>query len=51
MSTKDIEKGARWSEEIASELAGCNYGTICVTHHNLTSRWLNFEAWANLLSR
>lgn len=46
LSSKDIEAGARWSAEIAAELALCNYGIICVTQANMGSHWLNFEAGA-----
>lgn len=44
--SKDIESGARWSPEIARELAESDYGIICVTPDNPGAPWLNFEAGA-----
>jgi TIR domain len=46
VSSEDIDKGARWSTDIARELAESNYGIICVTKENLNAPWLNFEAGA-----
>ena len=45
-SSKDIDKGARWSNEIAKELDSTNFGILCVTKENVDSPWLNFEAGA-----
>ena len=42
----DIEKGARWSSDIASELDDSKAGIFCVTKDNLNSPWLMFEAGA-----
>jgi hypothetical protein len=42
----DIEKGTRWSAEIAKELEGSQIGIICVTRDNLYSDWILFEAGA-----
>lgn len=42
----DIEKGARWSAEIASELDSSVAGIFCVTRENINSQWLMFEAGA-----
>ncbi|MFC5290705.1 hypothetical protein ACFPM7_26930 [Actinokineospora guangxiensis] len=46
VSSEDIDKGARWSSDIASELEGSNFGILCVTKDNLSAPWLNFEAGA-----
>lgn len=46
VSSEDIEKGNRWSGEIAGELEACKCGIICVTRENLQAPWLNFEAGA-----
>jgi len=46
VSSEDIDKGARWSVDVSSELSVSNYGIICVTADNLDARWLNFEAGA-----
>lgn len=45
-SSADIDKGARWSTDIAKELQDASYGILCVTKENLSSAWLNFEAGA-----
>ncbi len=45
-SSADIDKGARWSTDIARELQDASFGILCVTKENLSSSWLNFEAGA-----
>jgi hypothetical protein len=42
----DIEKGARWSKDIAGELEQSHVGIICVTRDNIHSDWILFEAGA-----
>ncbi|MBK9175868.1 MAG: toll/interleukin-1 receptor domain-containing protein [Flavobacteriales bacterium] len=42
----DIEKGTRWSTEIANELESSNAGIICLTKDNLNKPWILFEAGA-----
>lgn len=42
----DIEKGTRWSSEIAKELESSEVGILCVTRENLHSDWVMFEAGA-----
>lgn len=46
ISAEDIDKGARWSSDIANELNESNFGILCVTKDNVNSPWLNFEAGA-----
>lgn len=46
VSSEDIDKGVRWTSDIASELEGSSYGIICVTKDNITAPWINFEAGA-----
>jgi hypothetical protein len=46
MSSEDIEKGTRWSSDLAKELAITKAGIVCVTPDNLHAPWLNFEAGA-----
>jgi hypothetical protein len=46
VSSEDIDKGSRWSIDIAKELEDSSFGILCVTHQNLDSSWLNFEAGA-----
>lgn len=42
----DIEKGTRWSSDIAAELDSSIAGIFCVTPENINSQWLMFEAGA-----
>jgi hypothetical protein len=42
----DIEKGARWANEISKELEQSSIGVIAMTEENLTSPWIMFEAGA-----
>ena len=46
VSSEDIDKGARWSSDIAKELEDSSFGILCVTKDNLTAPWLSFEAGA-----
>ncbi len=42
----DIEKGAKWSSEIAGKLASCKVGIVCLTADNHQKPWILFEAGA-----
>ena len=42
----DIEKGTRWSDDIAKELSESQIGILCITQDNIHSDWLLFEAGA-----
>jgi hypothetical protein len=42
----EIEKGAKWSNEIDAALEGTSFGIICLTPDNLGSPWIHFEAGA-----
>jgi len=46
VSTKDIQKGQRWPEEITAKLEEARFGIFCLTPDNLESPWLLFEAGA-----
>lgn len=46
VSSEDIDKGARWSTDIATELEDSTFGILCVTKDNLEAPWLSFEAGA-----
>lgn len=46
VSSEDLDKGTRWSTEIAKELAESSFGILCVTKENQGEPWLNFEAGA-----
>ena len=46
VSSEDIDKGARWSTDIAKELADSKFGLLCVTRENVSAPWLMFEAGA-----
>lgn len=46
VSSEDIDKGARWSTDIAKELEDSTFGILCVTKENVEAPWLLFEAGA-----
>ena len=46
MSQSDLDKGKRWSDEIAKQLADANFGLVCLTPENLASPWIHFESGA-----
>jgi TIR domain len=46
MSSNDIEKGTRWSSEIAQQLDETDYGVVCLVPENLQAPWIQFEAGA-----
>src|SRR5260370_28578273 len=48
MSESDIDRGARWSEEIVAQLEVARVGIICITPDNVSSPSLHFEAGALL---
>lgn len=46
LSSQDIEKGARWFEEIGETLSSTDFGILCLTQTNITAPWILFEAGA-----
>lgn len=46
LSVSDLEKGTRWSSELALRLHTAKAGIICVTPSNIHSDWLLFETGA-----
>lgn len=42
----DIDKGARWDEELTQALAGTSVGLVCLTRENLKSEWIHYEVGA-----
>ncbi|MBD8537118.1 TIR domain-containing protein [Plantibacter sp. CFBP 13570] len=46
VSSEDIGKGTRGLNVIAAELENAMFGVVVVTHENLGSVWVNFEAGA-----
>ena len=44
--SSEIDKGARWSTDIARELESSSFGIACVTDENKEAPWLLFEAGA-----
>ena len=41
LSSEDIDKGARWSTDIAKELEASGFGILCITEDNLAAPWIN----------
>jgi hypothetical protein len=46
LSVTDIEKGSRWSVDVAGRLERSKLGIICLTPGNLHSDWILFESGA-----
>jgi hypothetical protein len=46
LSSEDIDKGARWSVDVAAQLEASKVGIICLTPGNVHSDWILFEAGA-----
>lgn len=46
MSASDLDKGARWSSDLATQLEETSFGIICLTSENLEAPWIIFEAGA-----
>lgn len=46
MSSKDIDRGALWFTEIASQLHTSTLGVVCLTKENKEKPWILFEAGA-----
>ncbi|OBP14197.1 toll-Interleukin receptor [Rheinheimera sp. SA_1] len=46
MSTKDIDRGSLWFNEIADQLQNTSIGIICLTKENKNKPWILFEAGA-----
>lgn len=44
ISTKDIEKGSWWFNEINNQLSGVSLGIVCLTSENLNNPWILFES-------
>ena len=46
VSSEDIRKGTRWSDELWGRLQNTSYSIVCVTPDAVRSPWVNFEAGA-----
>lgn len=46
VSSEDIRKGTRWSDELWGRLRDTSYSIVCVTPEAVRSPWVNFEAGA-----
>ncbi len=44
--SSEIDKGAKWSNEIDDALEGTYFGIICLTPDNLDSPWIHYEVGA-----
>lgn len=46
LSSEDIDPGARWNVELATQLEQSHFGVICLTSESAHAPWLLFEAGA-----
>lgn len=46
VSSEDIRKGTRWSDELWGRLQKTSYSIVCLTPAAVRSPWVNFEAGA-----
>lgn len=46
LSEKNINKGARWLQQLSKNLEKCDFGILCLTPENLNAPWLLFESGA-----
>jgi len=46
MSSTDVAKGARWSQDLFGELESAEIGIVCLTPENVNAAWVLFEAGA-----
>jgi len=46
MSDENLQKGGRWSTDLAGRLEKTDFGICCLTPDNLQAPWLHFEAGA-----
>lgn len=46
VSSEDIYKGGRWSNDVSTELQDSNFGIIVITKENVYAPWIQFEAGA-----
>ncbi len=46
MSSKDIDRGALWFNEISDQLSNTSIGIVCLTHENKNKPWILFESGA-----
>jgi len=46
ISSKDIEKGTLWFNEISDQLSDTNVGIVCLTRQNKDKPWILFESGA-----
>jgi hypothetical protein len=46
VSSKDIDKGARFDDAIRTSLGQSTAGIVCLTSENLNARWILYEAGA-----
>lgn len=44
--SSDIEKGAKWANELDNALAGTRFGIVFLTPDNLENPWIHYEAGA-----
>lgn len=46
ISSKDLEKGSLWLNELSDQLKDTGIGILCLTHENKNNNWIHYEAGA-----
>lgn len=46
VSSDDLQKGARWFEDLSGQLTDAAFGIVCLTRENRNEPWINYEAGA-----
>jgi hypothetical protein len=51
MSKHDIGSGARWGQELSSQVDTTSFGVFCLTPGSISSPWVQFGLWIDAYSK